>query len=546
MDAAAINRMLELRVRDLAGANPPGTVAERKLALLRALGLDPLPPRTELNAEITGVIEREGYRIEKLRYESRPGLLVTAHLYVPEGEGKWPVVLRPHGHWPHKKTEPLVQASGISFALAGFACLIVDSPGYSWDDNELNERRGMGPHEDWFLAMGAPIQGVYAWDLMRGLDYLETRTDLDATKVGITGESGGGTATMFTFAIDERIRAAAPVCAMASYEIAPHNGCLCNHVPGAINLGDRSDVLGLRAPAALFVMAAAEDIDEFPLDAVKRLDEKLRRLYKSQRIEWRYRFEVFEGGHDYNRRMREAAVAFFGEHLRGDKPRGYVSESRPITDGALNPYPAQTVASETPALMVTHPEARQTVTFRDLLVRSLEEPYPQPFNGTARLAPWLKYGRVTDVKPGAILAIHDPSVGEPKEPGSILLPADQIDQRLTHYLGLSVPELFAQLLHLNLPGGPDGWETASIGAADALTSMIASVRTLVHSQTPEQGATMVTAAGPVASMTALFLRALRPSLAIETTHPFHGWDDALEFNLRQLVQPGARYLQWVA
>lgn len=537
MDVRAINRMLELRVKDLAGKPPAGTVAERRAALLRSLGLDPMPPRTELNASVTGTIEREGYRIEKVRYESRPGVLVTAHLYLPAAEGKFPLILRPHGHWEHKKAAPVVQASAIGLALAGYACFVVDSPGFSWDDNEGNERRGMGAHDDLFLAMGAPVQGVYAWDLMRGLDYLLSRGDIDAESIGIAGESGGGTAAMLTFAIEDRIKAAAVVCAAASFEINPHLGCLCNHIPGVMAVGDRADILGLRAAGGALFVLAAEDDPEFPIEGHLRTDEKLRKQYRGLR----YRFERFWGGHDYNRRMREATLAFFDEHLRNAKPAPYRPEAVPLTDGALNPAPANTVPPNDPSLLVTSAEERSTRTFRDLLTVALAEPYPSPIRAD-RLVPWRKYGHIADIKPGAILAIHDETVDSPREPGSLALTAHEIDLRLCILLGLSVAELHAQILHAVVPGGPEGWEASGTGVAgDAFTSMIASVRTLVS--TPEAPPRMVVAEGPIASLTARFLARFRPGLEVQTSHAWTSWSQVLEAGIPEIAQPGARYLE---
>ena len=213
--------MLEGRVKDLARRGPTCEPPQAREVLLKSLGLFPLPARTELKAQITGVIQRDGYRVEKLRYESVPGLLVTSHLYLPEGDGPFPLILNPHGHFHYKKVEPTVQARGITLALEGFAALVVDSPGVSWDKNAQNERAGIGDHNDWFLNLGISIQGVYVWDLMRGLDYLETRADVDCSRVGITGTSGGGTATMYAFAVDERIGCAVPVCYATSLETNP-------------------------------------------------------------------------------------------------------------------------------------------------------------------------------------------------------------------------------------------------------------------------------------------------------------------------------------
>lgn len=544
MDARDLNRLLELRAKDLASKAPGGTVAERRTRLGKCLGLEPVPPRTELAATVTGTIERNGYRIEKVRYESRPGVLVTAHLYLPAGSGKWPVVLRSHGHDLLKKNALTAQASGISFALAGYACLVVDSPGHGMEDSPVNERSAIGSHDDLFLGMGAPVLGCYVWDLIRGLDYLGTRGDTDLGKVGITGDGMGGLAAIYAFALDERILATAPVCTPASFESGSPSGCICKIAPGILTVGDTSDIIALRAEDGAVMLLTAENDIAAPFEPQVKAAEKIRRVFRNQKREGSFRFERFHGGRDYNRRMREAVLAFFNETLQGMPAAPYTAEARPITDGALNPYPAETVDPADQGLLVTDPEARTTRTFRDLLTEALARPYPEPYRIDQRLVSWRKYGSIESLRPGAILALHDESISNPKEPGSITLPHRQIDERLCLLLGLSVSEFLAQAIHYALPGGPETWESSGTGVAgDALTSMIASVRTLVS--TPEAPPKLLVAEGPISSMVARFLARYRPAMDTQCSHLWTSWREAVEQSIRENAQPGARYLEWV-
>lgn len=303
----------------------------RRAELLRCLGLDPLPPRTPLNPRVNAVLERNGYRIETIVFDSRPNFPVTAHLYLPAGhEGeKLPVIVNPHGHWAHKKTEPVVQQRLISQALAGYLAIVVDSPGGSFEGQTPVERTWAGNHNDLRLIQGSVnATSVYVWDLIRTLDYLETRPEADLSRVGMTGASGGGLATLYAFAVDERISVGVPVCYATALEVHPHNGCLCNHVPGVLQVGDRADVLALRAPAPCFVIGALDDV-EFPPEGTVRTGEKLRAQYEllgaGENVQWR----VFNSGHDYNQAMREAAMGFFDLHLRG------------LGDGSPVPEPAR-------------------------------------------------------------------------------------------------------------------------------------------------------------------------------------------------------------
>lgn len=342
---------LESMVRAAAARPLPADLEEaeaRKLEgradLLRGLGLEPALTGTHLDARVTGVLQRDGYRIEKVVFQSRPEFYVTAHLYVPEGPGPFPVVLNPHGHWGWKKTEPVVQARLIALAKRGYLAMIVDSPGQSFEGGRPIERRQQGSHHDFRLAMAVgTTTGMYVWDLMRALDYLETRKEADMGRVGITGASGGGTATTYAFAADARIDCAVPVVYATSLEVNPHNGCECNHVPGTLRIGDRADVLALRAPAPVLVIGAREDA-EFPPEGTQRTGEKLRAIWRLYGKEDHARWTLFDGPHDYGRAMREAMIGFFDLHLRG------------IGDGSPVPEPAITTEPPDAAELVVLPE----------------------------------------------------------------------------------------------------------------------------------------------------------------------------------------------
>lgn len=367
--ADAVNAALLAEVRGRAAAPLPEDAGafragqERaRREVLRCLGLDPLPERTPLSARTTGVLERDGYRIEKIVFESRPGFPVTAHLYIPSGaEGRrLPVIVNPHGHWRWKKDQPVVQARLIRQALRGYLALVVDSPGFSFEGDARVERRGAGAHDDYRLILGSTnATSIYVWDLMRALDLLETRPEADMTRVGITGASGGGLATVWAFAADPRFTAAVPVCYATSLAVNPRNGCLCNHVPGALRAGDRADVLAVRAPAPVLVIGARND-PEFPPEGTERTGRRMEALWgllgAGDRALWR----IFESGHDYNDAMQAAALDFFDRFLKGQAP------------GAQPDLPA--VATDPPASpsrLVLPDEPRGTVTMRGVATARL-------------------------------------------------------------------------------------------------------------------------------------------------------------------------------
>lgn len=254
----------------------------RRSEVLYMLGLDPLPRRTPLKARITGVLERPGYRIEKVAFQSLPGLYVTANLYLPaNASGPLPAVLYVCGHSPHPlgaKTE--YQHHGAWFAANGYACLIVDTL-------EFGEVAGLhhGIHDlnlwNW-LSLGYTPAGVEVWNAMRAMDYLETRPEVDRRRIGMTGMSGGGSTTWFTAAVDERVVAAVPVVSTYTFgSQAKHwvasGQCDCIYFHNTF-LTDFPVVGALIAPRPLLILSGQRDGD-FPPDGYHEVYRRAKGIY---------------------------------------------------------------------------------------------------------------------------------------------------------------------------------------------------------------------------------------------------------------------------
>ena len=334
----------------------------RKKELLRSLGLDPMPAKTPLNARITGTIQRNGYHIEKVVFESRPNFYVTCHVYVPDGfHGKLPIVVNVNGHWAHKKNEDRIQLRCALQATQGYIAIAVDSPGWSFEGNSLIERRPEGDHNDFALVQGGTnTTGYYVWDTIRALDYMATRDDADMSRIGLTGASGGGLGTLYTFAADDRYTAAVPVVYMASMELAPDNGCLCNHVPATSQIGDRSDVIGIQAPKPVYIMGAQND-GEFPPDATRLTAKKMQESWDLFGKKNDVYVQIFGGGHDYNQLMREASIGFFNKYLKGE------GNGSPVPQPSL-----QAIDPEDHQLLVVDPPIPGERTMRDLSLEYLK------------------------------------------------------------------------------------------------------------------------------------------------------------------------------
>ncbi|NQT17114.1 MAG: acetylxylan esterase, partial [Planctomycetes bacterium] len=185
--------------------------------------IGPLPEKTPLNARVVGHVDCDGYRIEKVIYESRPGHHVTGNLYLPtKGRPPYPGVLVPCGHSANGKAAEAYQSASILLAKNGLVALIFDPIGQGERLQLLDApRNGTTTHT--LLGLGALLVGVNTgnyrlWDGIRSLDYLASRPEVDPKRLGCTGNSGGGTMTTWLMAADDRIGVAAPSCFVTSLE----------------------------------------------------------------------------------------------------------------------------------------------------------------------------------------------------------------------------------------------------------------------------------------------------------------------------------------
>jgi cephalosporin-C deacetylase-like acetyl esterase len=250
--------------------------------LLYMLGLDPLPGRNPLNAQVTGTLQRSTYRIEKVVFQSLPGLYVTANLYVPNAlSAPSPAILYACGHSPHPLgAKQDYQDRAVAFVEQGFVCFVLDTL-------EFGEVPGIhhGIHDQnmWhWLSLGYTPIGVEVWNAIRAVDYLETRLEVDGQRIGMTGISGGGSATWFTAAVDERIAAAVPVCSTYTFgSQAAHwrayGQCDCIYFHNTF-LTDFPILGALIAPRPLLICSGQKDGD-FPPDGYHEVFRRARRIY---------------------------------------------------------------------------------------------------------------------------------------------------------------------------------------------------------------------------------------------------------------------------
>ncbi len=313
------------------------------------LGLWPLPERTPLHATITRTLERGDYVVEMLHYQSRPGLYVTANLYRPakvEAGQRLPGIVYVCGHSGRGRNgnKTAFQSHGIWFARHGYVCLVVDTL-------QLGEIAGIhhGTYREgrwWWLSRGYTPAGVECWNGVRGIDYLVSRPDVDSERIGVTGISGGGAATFWIAAADERAKVAVPVSGMADLvSYVPNrviNGhCDCMFLYNAYQW-PWARIAALVAPRPmLFVNSDKDSI--FPMDANERVINRLERLYSLFGAGDFVDSVVSIGGHAYRQDIRQATFRFLNTHLKND-PRPVLDSEVDLATGAreeIHPIPPE-------------------------------------------------------------------------------------------------------------------------------------------------------------------------------------------------------------
>jgi dienelactone hydrolase len=322
-DRALRAQAAALRARDEAPAKRQAwerRAKQLRQALSKAMGPFPEKP-CPLDPKILGVVSGEGYLIEKLLFQSRPDVWVTASAYVPDPvRGKLPAVLVVHGHWPWARREPVVQARCLGLVKLGFFVLAVDAFGAGERYTEPAQGTYHGAlYGATLWPVGHTLLGMQVYDNRRAADYLASRSEVDGERLGITGASGGGNQSMYGGALDERFRAVVPVCSVGSYQAYLHAACcVCEVLPGALRFTEEGDVLGLVAPRSLLVVSASKDAFQFsPAEAMKSV-ARAQAVFRLLGAEERLRHEVFESPHAYNQPMREAMYGWMTRWLKNE------------------------------------------------------------------------------------------------------------------------------------------------------------------------------------------------------------------------------------
>ncbi len=332
-----------------ANDRPPRTVEEwisRKTKirgrLAHAYGEFP-QEACEFATQVLGTIERDGYRIERLIFQSRAGVWVTANAYVPAREGKRPTVLSVHGHWPWARVDPVPHARAVGLAKLGYFVLAVDAFGAG--ERAIEPARGtyhgalLGA-STW--PVGTPLLGLQIYDNMRAVDYMNSRPEVDAAKLAITGASGGGNQSMNAGAWDERFKAVIPVCSVGTYDAYIGAACcVCEVLPGGLAIAEEGEILALVAPRALMVINATRDGHQFSVGEAEKSIARAQPVFELLGAGDRLKHVVVDSAHDYNKPMREAMYGWLARWLSNEGDGSPISEPEIVLEDvqALRCFP---------------------------------------------------------------------------------------------------------------------------------------------------------------------------------------------------------------
>src|SRR5690606_37517046 len=261
--------------------------------------------------------------IEKVIFESRPGFLVTANLYLPKGRSfPRPGVVGSCGHSVNGKAGETYQAFSQGLARLGYVVLIFDPIGQGermqYTDANLQPRRGTGTREHLYAGnqqflVGEFIGNWRAWDGIRALDYLLTREEVDPNHVGITGNSGGGTMTTWLCGVERRWTMAAPSCFVTTFRRNMENELPADTEqcpPRALALGlDHSDFIAAMAPKPVILLA--KERDYFDVRGTIEAYHRLKKLYKLLGAEENIGLFIGPTYHGYSQENREAMYGWF-------------------------------------------------------------------------------------------------------------------------------------------------------------------------------------------------------------------------------------------
>ncbi|MBI5010010.1 MAG: acetylxylan esterase, partial [Bacteroidia bacterium] len=335
---------------------------------------------------IVRTIEKEKFRVEHIIFESQPGFYVTSSLYIPKGlpkKVKSPAIIYCSGHSEDGYRSPVYQYTIINLVMKGFIVFAFDPVGQGerleYYDREKGKSTAGGPtKEHSYPGNQAFISGssqarYMIWDGIRAIDYLITRKEVDASRLGITGRSGGGTQSSYIAAFDDRIYASAPECYITTFTRLLQtmgNQDAEQNFPRFIEKGlDLPDLLSVRAPKPSLMITTTRDI--FSIQGAREAEAEIKRIYEAYGKKEFFGRAEDDTGHASTQKNREAMYAFFQKHLnnQGDPGDHIVNlltkdEMRVTADGQVS----TSLGGET-VFSLNRKESIETINKRDSILK---------------------------------------------------------------------------------------------------------------------------------------------------------------------------------
>ena len=290
---------------------------DRIITITGALTDQELP----LDTKVTRTIDMEGYKIENIAFQTRPGVYATANLFIPDGEGPFPAAIVMMGHSTNGRLSDTYQTISHILALNGYVSLSIDP----WGAGERTTTHGTFEYHGANLGaslmnIGESLMGVQITDNMRGVDLLASLPYVDPQKIGATGTSGGGNQTMWLAAMDSRIKAAVPVTSVGTFEsYIMESNCICESLVDGLTFTEEAGVLALTAPNALALYSGLKEGNSafYPSEMLRSYNNA-KHVFELYGVGENLNNKVLDLPHGYSPEMRHNMIGWFNLHLKGE------------------------------------------------------------------------------------------------------------------------------------------------------------------------------------------------------------------------------------
>jgi cephalosporin-C deacetylase-like acetyl esterase len=333
---------LRARAAKIAAIRTPEQVRERQQHIRERIlaQIGSFPEKTPLRPKITGVLQRDGYRVEKLIFESQPNYFVTANVYLPaSGSPPFPAVVGVAGHSAAGKAAAFYQTVWISLARRGFVVLAFDPMGQGerseYFDADLGRSKlGAGGTREHTMAgvqcllTGTTFARYEIWDGIRAVDYLVSRKEVDPKRIAVAGNSGGGTQSAYLAVLEPRLAAAVSSCYMTSWQqlwTKPGPQDAEQVFPGFLRDElDFGDFFLSFAPKPFTMLTAVRDF--FPIDGARATHKEAVRIYEAMGASEKAGYFEYDDAHGWSKPRREATYRWLEKWLQGRTTDGAEGE----------------------------------------------------------------------------------------------------------------------------------------------------------------------------------------------------------------------------